>query len=133
MRSYPTRPKQNDSLLLLSLLMGLQRPSAPTASAIGQAGERAVANQLMTLGFRGNWNTRSPGSTDIEAWKGDQRLVVQVKAAVYPNSPALLSPGDEWRITARARRIGAEAWVARVQVDSWLNQVGGISWRRLPL
>lgn len=117
--------------ILRLLMLGSRRLPVPTASAIGHGGERAVANQLMRWGYRGNWDTRLPGSTDIEAWNSVRHLVIQVKSALYPNSPPLLSPGEEWNIRARASRIGAEAWAATVQVDFWLNQVGEISWRRL--
>jgi hypothetical protein len=102
-----------------------------THTAIGQAGERAVALELMAMGYITNVDTRSPGSTDIEAIGLTANLLVQVKSAVAPNFPADLSNEEQGKIRLRAALLGWEPWSAKVQLDPWLNKVGNIIWRKL--
>jgi hypothetical protein len=102
-----------------------------TRTAIGQAGEHIVARDLVAKGYWTNIDTKSPGATDIEAHGSTTNLLVQVKSAVAPNFPADLSSEEEGRIRLRATLLGWEAWSARVQLDSWLNRVGDIIWRKL--
>ena len=111
----------------LGLLLSLGAPP----SAIGHAGEQIVVGHLQRAGYSGNWDTRLAGSSDIEAWGGARHLLIQVKSALYPNSPPYVSVTEERNIKARASRIGAEAWEARVQVGAMLAQLGEIGWRRL--
>jgi Holliday junction resolvase len=98
---------------------------------IGNAGERLVARALAGDGYRTNVDTRGPGSTDIEALKPDRSLLIQVKTAIYPNSPANLSADELRNIRARATRLGREAWAAGVQLDRNLAPVGNIAWQQL--
>lgn len=102
----------------------------PTAYEIGFAGEKHVVAWLRANGYSGNWDTRGPGSTDIEA-TGHEHILVQVKSAVAPSVPAGLS-GDELRnIKSRATRLGANAYLAQVTMDSRLRLIGEISWTKL--
>jgi hypothetical protein len=96
-----------------------------------QAGEHIVARELAAKGYRTNVDTRGPGSTDIEARRSTDNLLVQVKTAVAPNAPAGLSSDEERNIKSRAAREGYQAWEAKLQVDSALNMVGAIAWRQL--
>ena len=96
----------------------------------GKVGERLVAHWLSAHGYSTTIDTKGPGSTDIEA-KGTTSLLVQVKAAKQPGTPDTLSADEERNITARAARLGYEAWEARVQLDQQLGQVGEIQWRKL--
>jgi len=120
----------------------------PTSFEIGQAGERIVATWLRYRGYTHvKVDTRLPGSTDIDAHrvplmnylfpklfenpKNKERMLVQVKSAVYPHDPGSLSSDEERNITSRAAKIGAQAWEARVELNSNLERVGEIRWRKL--
>ena len=103
----------------------------PNQVEIGQVGERIVAHELATKGYRTNIDTKAPGSTDIEARGTNAGLLVQVKTATSPNSPPAISGDEERNIKSRAIRLGFEAWEAKVQVDARLNLVGAIGWRKL--
>ena len=103
-----------------------------TPFEIGQAGERIVVQWLRSKGYIiDRWDTQSPGSTDIEAHHSQAHILVQVKSAVYPNDPPHLSSDEERNIKSRATRIGAQAYEARVQLDSNLQLLGQIMWRKL--
>jgi len=103
----------------------------PDSQDVGRAGERAAVDKLKSLGWTiTRWDTSSPGSTDIEAQSGSKRILVQVKSAVPPNEPPLLSAQEEANIKSRATRIGAEAWEAKVWLDNYLNPIR-IEWRKL--
>jgi Holliday junction resolvase len=99
---------------------------------IGQAGERIVAQWLRGSGYTiDRVDTRSPGSTDIEARSSQKCLLVQVKSAVLPNEPSSLSSDEKRNIKSRATRIGCEAWEAGVQLDPNLRPAREITWRQL--
>lgn len=98
---------------------------------VGHAGEKAAVEQLKSIGWTvTRWDTSLPGSTDIEAQAGSKRILVQVKSAVPPNEPPILSPQEEANIKSRAARIGAETWEAKVWLDNSLNLIR-IEWRSL--
>lgn len=104
----------------------------PTEVEIGQAGEHIVVQWLRDRGYSiDNWDTRAPGSTDIEAHHSTAKILVQVKSAVHPNEPSTLSSDEERNIKSRATRIGAIAYEARVQLNSNLQLIGEIKWRKL--
>jgi len=98
---------------------------------IGAAGERIVNNWLIGNNYKTNLNTRQPGSTDIEAVGPKASLLVQVKTALSPSTPADPSSDEVRNIKSRAARLGYEAWQAKVTVDANANFVGKIQWQRL--
>jgi Holliday junction resolvase-like predicted endonuclease len=102
-----------------------------TSAQIGQAGEATVVTALKKEGWSiTNWNTQAPGSTDIEASSGRKKLLVQVKSAITPDSPASLSSDEERNIKSRAAKIGADAYEARVTLDRSLAATS-LDWRKL--
>ena len=102
-----------------------------TSVQIGQAGESAAVSALKAKGWKiDKWDTKAPGSTDIEASSSGSKLLVQVKAAVAPENPASLSSDEEHAIKSRATRVGAIAYEASVTLDKNLNTTN-ISWRKL--
>ncbi len=99
---------------------------------IGTAGEAAAVNELKSQGWKiHKWNTKSPGSTDIEASKGEKKILVQVKSAVPPDVPASLSADEERNIKSRAIKSGASAHVAKVTLDRSLKAID-VSWKKIP-
>ncbi len=134
MAGYFSRPGDDDSLrrALMALLLGAQRAPQWTSSEIGGAGERIVVDWLRAQGYSGNWDTRAPGSTDIEAWgPAHPHLLIQVKTGLYPNDADNMSPTEEQNIRARAARVNAQPYEAKVQVDAQLRLMGEVNWRRL--
>ncbi len=110
----------------------------PTEVEIGSAGESVVNAWLIKNGYRTNLDTRQPGSVDIVAVKplieavGSQAsLLVQVKTALSPNTPADISSDELRNINAQAARLGFHSWLAQVVVDSNLRPIGDIAWRKL--
>jgi len=103
-----------------------------TSAEIGNYGERYVTNWLEAQGYLCHRNTQLPGSTDIETAE-DQTpsLLVQVKTAVAPSSPAWLSDEGKKAIVARANRSQKQAWLAQVSINAYGQQVGEIKWTRL--
>jgi Holliday junction resolvase-like predicted endonuclease len=101
-----------------------------TAADIGRAGERCAVAWLTAQGYRTEWNTSAPGSTDIQGW-GAEHLLVQVKTAVLPSKPSAITQDETQNIKSRATRLGATAYVAQVQLDQNLRQVGEIHWSKL--
>jgi len=98
------------------------------------AGERSVVTWLENKGFTiVKWDATSPGSKNIEAKSGSARvhLLVQVRTSIQPEDPASLTSSEEEDIKSRATQIEAEAWEARVQLDSNLQLLGKIRWRKL--
>jgi hypothetical protein len=97
-------------------------------------GEGIAIQDLFKKGFTIlKWNPpeQLPGG-DIEAMEAAlrRRILVQVKSDVQPNPPHSLSTDEEEALKSRAMKIGAEAWEAKVQLDSSLQQ-GTVTWRRL--
>jgi hypothetical protein len=85
---------------------------------IENIGERHTEERLVRIGYQCNRNTLLPGSTEIDALGINNKLLVQVKTAVFPNEAADLSQQEKSGITSRASLLGREAWLARVQIDS---------------
>jgi Holliday junction resolvase-like predicted endonuclease len=101
------------------------------AAEIGNIGERYVANWLTSKGYSGIQNTQLPGSTDIEAHTSTTKILVQVKTAVVPYLPAGLSADERDAIVSRANRLGRQAWLAQVQINSQRLLIGEIKWTKL--
>jgi len=103
-----------------------------SAADIGRAGEAVVVSYLKAKGYRiTSWDTRGPGATDIEATGTQATLLVQVKTAVRPAQPSLLSSHELQALRSRAARNGAQAWEARVTLDRSLRPVCQPAWRKL--
>lgn len=103
------------------------------AAEIGNFGERHAEAALRQKGWTCNRNTQLPGSTDIECVdSAGKQLLVQVKTAVFPLSPASLSSEEQKAIVARAaRKTNCTAWLAQVQIKSDGTLFGSISWSKL--
>ena len=67
----------------------------------------------------------------IEAVGSQASLLVQVKTALSPNTPADISSDELRNINAQAARLGFHSWLAQVVVDSNLRPIGDIAWRKL--
>lgn len=102
-----------------------------TSAEIGNIGERYVTAWLRAKGYTCYRNTQLPGATDIEATGYDKSLLVQVKTAVSPNSPAYLTAEELNGIVSRANRSRKEAWLARVTINDEGNLLGDIKWTKL--
>lgn len=98
---------------------------------VGSAGEVIATNWLRANGWLCYRNTQLPGATDIQATSGNRSLLVQVKTAVYPNSPADLAADERKAIVGRANRNGKEAWLAQLQINSEGALIGTILWTKL--
>ena len=98
-------------------------------------GEGIALRELLLKGFAiQKWNSPEelPESVDIEAIEPitSKLQLIRVRSAVAPNIPEGLSSDLEGEMKIRAKNAGAEAWEAKVQLDSNLRQ-GTVSWRRL--
>jgi hypothetical protein len=102
-----------------------------TPSQVGAAGDRLVTSDLRRKGYRVRPHASASGYTPLEAQAHPARIVVQVKAAEYPEEPPYLSRVEEATIKAMASEMSAEAWEARVQVDDRLRLTRSIGWRKL--
>jgi hypothetical protein len=102
-----------------------------TTAQTGTIGERLVARWLEEHGYSTNIDNKGSGAAGIEARGNTRSLLVQVKSAVQPGTPATLSSDEERETSSRAAGLGLEAWEARVQLDQQLRQVGDIQWRKL--
>jgi hypothetical protein len=69
-------------------------------------------------------NARSPGTREIEAFRGTEQVsLVYVKTAVRPDVPDDLSDEDSARINSRAARMGWNACLVHVRI----NPLGNLS------
>jgi hypothetical protein len=102
-----------------------------TPEEVGLSGERHVMSDLTSKGYLCLRNKRSPVPTGIEAIKGTEVALVQVKAAVHPTMPDGLSDEESARVRKRAIRMGWQAWLAQVQIDSLGAMLGSIAYTRL--
>jgi hypothetical protein len=83
---------------------------------IGTCGEQIVVNDLKRKGYNVKWDTKGPGSTDIEAHGEPNSYLIQVKTAVIPNEPADLSSDERRNITSRAARLRYIPRLAKVRL-----------------
>jgi hypothetical protein len=102
-----------------------------TPEEVGLSGERHVMSDLTSKGYLCLRNKRSPVPTGIEAIKGMEVALVQVKAAVHPNMPDGLSAEESARVRKRAVRMGWQAWLAQVQIDGFGAMLGSVTYTRL--
>ena len=102
-----------------------------TPEEIRLSGERHVMSDLTSKGYLCLRNKRSRARTGIEAIKGTEVALVQVKAAVHPNMPDGLSAEESARVRKRAARMGWQAWLAQVQIDKFGAMLGTVTYTRL--
>ena len=102
-----------------------------TAGNIGKIGEIHVTKWLEGKGYSGICNTQLPGATDIEAANSVASLLVQVKTAKWPASPANLTTEEIKAIVNRASSKGRQAWLAQLQVNEKGLLLGEIKWKKL--
>jgi hypothetical protein len=102
-----------------------------TPEEIRLSGERHVMSDLTSKGYFCLRKKRSPVPTGIEAIKGTEVALVQVKAAVHPNMPDGLSAEESARVRKRVVRMGWQAWLAQVQIDSLGAMLGSVTYIRL--
>ena len=99
-----------------------------TPQQIGAFGEKHVADALRQTSHTGiKVNTQSPGSTDIET----DNVLVQVKTAVAPNNPGYPSSDEIRNIKSRATKIGKNAHIAQVTINSDGSLAKQINWTNL--
>jgi hypothetical protein len=102
-----------------------------TPEEIKTSCERHVRSDLTSKGYFCLRNKRSRVPTGIEAIKGTEVALVQVKAAVHPNLPEGLSAEESGRIRKRAARMGWETWLTQVQIDDSGALLEPITYTRL--
>jgi len=102
-----------------------------TGAEIGSIGERHVEHRLTATGWKCKRDTQLPGSTDIEAEVGEKKILVQVKTAVSPATPADLSAEELRNIKSRENRSRRQACLAKVTVRSGGQLAQEIEWLQL--
>jgi Holliday junction resolvase-like predicted endonuclease len=105
-----------------------ERERSMESAEIGNIGERHVEAWLKTKGYVCNRNTKLPGATDIEAVATGRSLLVQVKTAQQPYSPATLTQEEISAIKARAQRLNFEPWLAQVKITISGSMIGEPIW-----
>lgn len=99
---------------------------------LGAIGEAFVVGWLRAKGYIIDvWDTKLPGSCDIDCHSSDRRLLVQVKTAIQPNEPAFLSSEEAEKLRSRASNNYAEAWEARVFLRDTKTLTKDIVWRAI--
>lgn len=101
-----------------------------TSQEIGATGERAVAQELHSRGYRVHRDTCGPSATDVVAVGHGHVLLMQVEAQ-SPDAPRVVSDAEARRLRARARRLRAAPLEARGQLDWWLQPPRQTDWRTL--
>ena len=103
----------------------------PTPHEIGKAGEGYTVEFFKGKGYAiDKWDTHTQGSANLEAHNKECKILVQVLSAVT-DEPSDLSAKDQRNIKARAKRIGAIAWEAKVIVNTNLDIISDIRLRQL--
>ena len=101
------------------------------SAEIGNVGEKLVESVLTGCGYSCHRNTQLAGSTDIEAVKQADKILVQVKTGLFPALPPEL-PADERRnIASRATKLKCRALLAQLQIDKNGSLIGSIAWAQL--
>ena len=85
-----------------------------TPVEIEYIGKAIATIDLERRGFAWKQNRWITGSTDIEATKGAEGRLVQIRTAVHPQEPPGLSQEETQRIKSRSSQIGYEPWLAQI-------------------
>jgi hypothetical protein len=102
-----------------------------TQQEIGKAGEGYTVELFKGKGFTiDKLDTHTMGTANIEAHSKEGKILVQVTSAIT-DEPSNLSAKDQRNVKARATRIGAIAWEAKVILNSNLDLIGDIRLRQL--
>ncbi len=97
---------------------------------IGQCGKEHILAWLKSDGYSIVQDSQQAGSADVEA-DGPEKILVQVKTAVWPASPAGLSEEEARSFRSRAASLGRVAFLAHVTIDPSGNVIKGITWARV--
>ena len=103
------------------------------ALEVGDAAESHVIAALRGLRFSlvlADGGGHGPAA--ISAWKGKQRILVQVNAAVSPAKLRPFTPDEEQSLRHQAAQAGAQAWEAQVILNRDLGLID-LQWRPLEL
>jgi hypothetical protein len=100
---------------------------------IDARGEQIVSDTLQQTFYQTKVNTELPGTTYIEAEEVSSvaKILVQVKSAVGPSSPNGLTEEELLNIKSKAANIGAQPYLAQVQLDNLLNPTGPVNYKNL--
>jgi hypothetical protein len=103
-----------------------------------RAAEQAVIDGLEQQGFAiAEWDKAAPGPTDLRAVKHgasgseDRKLLIQVRAAIFPEEPPSLTADEVKRLQSRCQQTGDEPWEVRAYLDGTYRVVGPPQWRFL--
>jgi hypothetical protein len=98
------------------------------AADIGHAGEKHVENYCISKGFKNVIrNTWQPGGVDIQADGGaNNNIVIQVKSAISPNQPAVVTNQEKAAIIERGKKLGRIPYGAYVLMDGNTKLMGEI-------
>jgi len=103
----------------------------PTPHEIGNAGEGYTVEFLKGKGcIIDKWDTHTIGVANIEAHTEKNKILVKVISAIA-DEPSDISPKEQRDVTSRAKRMKAVAWEAKVILNTNLDIIGDIRWRKL--
>jgi hypothetical protein len=86
---------------------------------------------LERQGFAWKQNQRVPGSTDLQATKGSEGRLVQVRAAVHPRTPPGLGHEETAQIKSRASQLGCDPWLAQITLNPSRTAAETITWTKV--
>ncbi len=101
-----------------------------TIDELAKAGEGHVAKILRSHGWTVLLEEARPsGATDILVALGERRVFIQVKSAVFPGQPPMLTDAERYSLVSRALKANADPWLVHVQMDEdSLQPVGALAW-----
>lgn len=103
----------------------------PTPYEIGNAGEGYTVEYLKGKGcIVDKRGTHTLGLANLEAHSERGKILATVKSAIT-DEPSDLSPKEQRDVTSRAKIHGAVAWEAKVLLNTNLDLIGDIRWRKL--
>ncbi|MHB2019604.1 MAG: hypothetical protein ACYCW6_21890, partial [Candidatus Xenobia bacterium] len=98
----------------------------------------AVVDDMERQGFIIlEWNKQTQGPADVRVVKHggskdeDRKMILQIRAAIYPEDPPYLTQEEMVRLVQRANQLGDEPWEVRTYLDGTYRAVGPPQWRYL--